>query len=151
MKTLRELTQKKIEDEKNLTVVIDCEHAYAILKVWLDNFWDEVRGEQMPSGLPESPRASVLLRCLVNIATYTQLICEQLNFVQEELTKDEVQSVGQSLQARMLHILNDILYRTRSSPSLQKDGPLQYSCDFDQASLRNMKGVVDELRTVTRT
>ncbi len=142
MKTLRELTQKKIEDEKNLTVVIDCEHAYAIIKVWLDNFWDEVRGEKRPD---------VLLRCLVEIATSTQLVCEQLNFVQEELTEDEVQSLGQSLQTRMLHVLNDVLYRTRSSPSLQKDGPSQYSCDFDPAQLYNMKDMADELRTVTRT
>lgn len=139
---MQQLILEQIEKKKNLTLVVDCEHAYAILKVWLDNFWAEVRGEKRPD---------VLLRCLVEIATSTQLVCEQLNFVQEALTENEAQDLRQTLPDRMLHVLNDILYRTKSSPSLQKDGPSQYCCDFDQASLHNMKDMVDELRSITRT
>ena len=130
MATFPCLLKKEIENERNSQIVIDKVHAYGIIKLKLDAFWNEIICEDAY----EQPMHNI--PHMINIALAVQNAAEQLNpLVEKEpvISKDGIVPEGELTYRVMLEGLIESIENCKKIAKPLQKGKKRWSFEFDEA------------------
>ncbi len=141
--TFEELVTNQLEKIHQEQFIVDTFHGYAIIKQWLDNFWDILRSSEL-----EIPQEE-LLRCLVNMASVCRLLSEA--YFDDIVRMPSLPERDNSYKAHyentitiLAELIGYINTHKRKIEPLQK-GIDNFSFEFDELFLEKIKEQVQEI------
>lgn len=147
-KSFEKLVWELVKEAKPQTLVVDTYHGYAIIKDRIDSLWEQIRMEYCSQDDDENEDSQGrILMGLVALASYSQLISENLGMTPEQISKEEGDKLEEEeteealgLARRFIHMVDR---EKKVTKSLQKD-MIRYSFSFDSCMLDSWLSQVAE-------
>ena len=145
-KSFEKLVWELVKEAKPQTLVFDNYHGYAIIKDRMDSLWEQIRMAYLQED-EDGDSQGMILMGLVALASYSQLISENLGMTPEQISKEESNALEEeeTEEARGLarRFIEMVDREKKVTKSLQKD-MIRYSFSFDSCMLDSWLGQVEE-------